>query len=224
MSGLFHEGLCLLAFKIFCSHLFAGVPGAMLYAYFSVPPLLGILYLGANVPADIVLIPLACAFAQRYCGTIHQRVFECYFFNISIDTCAVSTAAVLQALANNSPAGRYHQIDGVVLTKFDTIDTKVLSADSPGTATRVIPVILDRNWAHMHVCNAFIGCVSTWTGTTATFAVAWHRLQLKITPLASLHQLHPRAVALPHIILQRCVAHAHPVPCRTDNVGEAFFQ
>lgn len=30
-----------------------------------------------------------------------------------------------QALANNSPAGRFHQIDGVVLTKFDTIDTKV---------------------------------------------------------------------------------------------------
>lgn len=34
-----------------------------------------------------------------------------------------------QALANNSPAGRFHQIDGVVLTKFDTIDTKVRNAD-----------------------------------------------------------------------------------------------
>ena len=32
-----------------------------------------------------------------------------------------------QALANNSPAGRFHQIDGVVLTKFDTIDTKVMA-------------------------------------------------------------------------------------------------
>lgn len=32
---------------------------------------------------------------------------------------------IFQALANNSPAGRFHQIDGVVLTKFDTIDTKV---------------------------------------------------------------------------------------------------
>lgn len=30
-----------------------------------------------------------------------------------------------QALANKSPSGQLHQIDGVVLTKFDTIDTKV---------------------------------------------------------------------------------------------------
>ncbi|CAM9154381.1 unnamed protein product [Choristocarpus tenellus] len=30
-----------------------------------------------------------------------------------------------EALANNSPSGRLHQINGVVLTKFDTIDTKV---------------------------------------------------------------------------------------------------
>lgn len=36
----------------------------------------------------------------------------------------LSTDAI-QALANNSPAGQFHQIDGVVLTKFDTIDTKV---------------------------------------------------------------------------------------------------
>lgn len=37
----------------------------------------------------------------------------------------VWTFGAEQALANNSPAGRFHQIDGVVLTKFDTIDTKV---------------------------------------------------------------------------------------------------
>ncbi|CAM9105656.1 unnamed protein product [Discosporangium mesarthrocarpum] len=33
-----------------------------------------------------------------------------------------------EALANYSPTGRQHQIDGVVLTKFDTIDTKVGAA------------------------------------------------------------------------------------------------
>ncbi|CAM9390192.1 unnamed protein product [Ectocarpus fasciculatus] len=60
-----------------------------------------------------------------------------------------------QALANNSPAGRYHQIDGVVLTKFDTIDTKVGAALSMcyKTGQPILFVGTGQKYTHLRKLN-----------------------------------------------------------------------
>ncbi|CAM9143730.1 unnamed protein product [Scytosiphon promiscuus] len=60
-----------------------------------------------------------------------------------------------QALANNSPAGRFHQIDGVVLTKFDTIDTKVGAALSMcyKTGQPVLFVGTGQKYTHLRKLN-----------------------------------------------------------------------
>ncbi len=54
------------------------------------------------------------------------------FFSRNTFTLWLLSTRIFQALANNSPAGRFHQIDGVVLTKFDTIDTKVFGISQGG--------------------------------------------------------------------------------------------
>lgn len=60
-----------------------------------------------------------------------------------------------QALANNSPAGRFHQIDGVVLTKFDTIDTKVGAALSMcyKTGQPILFVGTGQKYTHLRKLN-----------------------------------------------------------------------
>ncbi|CAN0118369.1 unnamed protein product [Ectocarpus sp. 12 AP-2014] len=60
-----------------------------------------------------------------------------------------------QALASNSPAGRYHQIDGVVLTKFDTIDTKVGAALSMcyKTGQPILFVGTGQKYTHLRKLN-----------------------------------------------------------------------
>ncbi|CAN0221316.1 unnamed protein product [Pylaiella littoralis] len=60
-----------------------------------------------------------------------------------------------QALANNSPTGRFHQIDGVVLTKFDTIDTKVGAALSMcyKTGQPILFVGTGQKYTHLRKLN-----------------------------------------------------------------------
>lgn len=60
-----------------------------------------------------------CPQLQTYLNEAHEPM-------VLLNTLFPLSTNANQALANNSPAGRFHQIDGVVLTKFDTIDTKVL--------------------------------------------------------------------------------------------------
>ncbi|CAM9174810.1 unnamed protein product [Ascophyllum nodosum] len=55
-------------------------------------------------------------------------VGEALVGNDGVNQLQMFNQASFFVLANNSPAGRLHQIDGVVLTKFDTIDTKVGAA------------------------------------------------------------------------------------------------
>lgn len=82
-------------------------------------------------------VPCACTFGLYNCEASACPLFLSH----APFTLWLLTMRTSQALANNSPAGRFHQIDGVVLTKFDTIDTKVFVI-SPGGTRRIIILVL----------------------------------------------------------------------------------